>query len=201
MPKTSVELKIDDLRDEYFEQMLELSHEYNLSVGSEKDLYKILQNTVYYKKVALYQDNFAGFLIARLITTENPANEIPDSIKCEKNSGDSNSEKKFHPKQKTIRAENLRTEAEIHDIAVVKKLQNRKIGGELLAELIREVSKENCGEIWLEVRKSNFQARIFYQNKKFEIIRVRKNYYSAPPEDAFVMRLSLQKYPAGKASE
>ncbi len=201
MSKTSVELKIDDLRDEYFEQVLELSHEFNLSVGSEKNLYKILQNTVYYKKVALYQNNFAGFLIARLITTKNPATEIPVSINCEKNSGDSNSEKKFHPEQKTIRAESLRTEAEIHDIAVEKKLQNRKIGGELLAELIREVSKENCGEIWLEVRKSNFQARIFYQNKKFEIVRVRKNYYSAPPEDAFVMRLSLQKYPAGKASE
>jgi ribosomal-protein-alanine N-acetyltransferase len=43
----------------------------------------------------------------------------------------------------------------------------------------------------LEVRQSNASALTLYKKLGFEVMGTRKNYYTKPDEDAFVMALEL----------
>jgi ribosomal-protein-alanine N-acetyltransferase len=81
--------------------------------------------------------------------------------------------------------------AEIYNIAVKSKHRNRGIGTELLLELLRTATKKNVGIIRLEVRKSNRKAFEFYKKLGFKITGERKNFYTNPSEDAFLMELIL----------
>ena len=92
------------------------------------------------------------------------------------------------------------TDGEIYNIAVKRKYQKKGIGKKLLSTAIQIArSKENIKQIWLEVRKSNRNASSFYQNQGFVITGLRKNFYSNPLEDAFLMKLDMENYSPQKS--
>src|SRR5206468_12684671 len=81
--------------------------------------------------------------------------------------------------------------AEIYNIAVEASHARTGIGKQLMAMVIEESRKRTVTKIVLEVRKSNVSAIRFYDSFRFHISGERKNYYSSPIEDAFVMELAL----------
>ena len=52
-----------------------------------------------------------------------------------------------------------------------------------------------CNDIFLEVRVSNRDALHLYRKLGYEVLSVRKNYYSDPVEDAYVMDCKKETYP------
>lgn len=82
--------------------------------------------------------------------------------------------------------------AETDLIAVDIKYRRMKIGERLLDEFMKKAMEGKISEkVSLEVRKSNETAIKFYQNEGFNIIGERKNFYSFPKENAYVMEKSL----------
>jgi ribosomal-protein-alanine N-acetyltransferase len=86
-----------------------------------------------------------------------------------------------------------RTDAEweLENIVVAEATRRRGVGTRLLAELASRARAENGSAIFLEVRKSNQNARALYRKMGFEEAGMRKGYYANPPEDAILCRLSL----------
>ena len=79
------------------------------------------------------------------------------------------------------------------DYALVDTNFRRKnIATNLLNELFNYCKKNNIPKILLEVRKSNNQAISFYSKNNFKQINIRKNYYSAPLEDAIILEKEVQ---------
>lgn len=74
-------------------------------------------------------------------------------------------------------------ELEISSIAVLPEYRNKGIATLLMEEMI----KINFSKAFLEVRKSNISAINLYKKFGFELINVRKNYYSNPIEDALIL--------------
>jgi ribosomal-protein-alanine N-acetyltransferase len=56
---------------------------------------------------------------------------------------------------------------------------------------IHESGRRKARKVILEVRKSNNPAINFYLKFEFRIAGERKNYYSNPIEDAYVMELEI----------
>lgn len=83
--------------------------------------------------------------------------------------------------------------AEIYNIAVSKKWRKNGIGNLLIDNFIKICQHNNIAEIFLEVRRSNMAARKFYLKNSFKEIAERKNYYTAPIEDALVLKLNLTR--------
>jgi ribosomal-protein-alanine N-acetyltransferase len=81
--------------------------------------------------------------------------------------------------------------SEIYNIAVDSSHARQGIGRRLLASAIEESENRNASRIVLEVRKSNSGAIKFYDEFRFTVIGERKNYYSNPIEDAFVMEYRI----------
>ncbi len=79
-------------------------------------------------------------------------------------------------------------DAELIRIAVAKEYRRQGIGSKLLRDLIDETRRRDIHTIFLEVRSSNAPAIGLYEGAGFERVGVRKNYYSAPQEDALIMR-------------
>ena len=73
---------------------------------------------------------------------------------------------------------------EILAIATVEKYRNKGIAQELL-------DKIKTKDIFLEVRESNQTAINFYKKNNFKEIRIRKDYYSEPTENAIIMKLEV----------
>ena len=59
---------------------------------------------------------------------------------------------------------------------------------------IDTVLRTGCMDIFLEVRVSNIPALGLYRKLGFEVLSVRKSYYSEPVEDAYVMGCQKEKY-------
>ncbi|GAA0351987.1 ribosomal protein S18-alanine N-acetyltransferase [Bacillus horti] len=82
-------------------------------------------------------------------------------------------------------------EAHITNVAVHPDYQGKKIGKQLMQEII-EISKHlSAVRMTLEVRVSNHAAQRLYQSFGFEIQGVRKQYYSDNKEDAYIMWVNL----------
>jgi [ribosomal protein S18]-alanine N-acetyltransferase len=77
--------------------------------------------------------------------------------------------------------------SEIYNIAVEAAHARRGIGRQLMAAAIEASRQRRVSRVMLEVRKSNTPAINFYLGFNFRISGERKNYYSNPPEDAYVM--------------
>ena len=84
-------------------------------------------------------------------------------------------------------------EADLLNLGVSVRRRNCGVGEQLLAGLLRELHLTEVGAVWLEVRVSNENAVRFYSARGFQIIQTRKNFYSNPLENAFVMKLELEK--------
>ena len=81
-------------------------------------------------------------------------------------------------------------EIEIYNIAVRKAYRGKSIGTALLDNLTQIGEAENVCKINLEVRTSNVSALKFYRKNLFEVVGIRRNFYSNPTEDAILMTRS-----------
>lgn len=81
--------------------------------------------------------------------------------------------------------------ADILDIAVMPEHTRKGIGKNLLFYAFEHCVKKGVAELILEVRASNTAAIALYESTGFERIHIRKNYYSAPLEDALIYRRKL----------
>ena len=82
-------------------------------------------------------------------------------------------------------------EAEIHRIAVDDKFRKKGFGELILKKCIDELINDNIACLHLEVRKNNYIANCLYKNLGFELVGVRKGYYSDNNEDALLYTLNL----------
>ena len=83
-------------------------------------------------------------------------------------------------------------EGELGDLAVHPDCRGRGIGRALLRHNVSEAIRREIRFLYLEVREGNLAARRLYEAAGFEVVGVRRKYYAEPPEDAVVMRLTLQ---------
>jgi [ribosomal protein S18]-alanine N-acetyltransferase len=81
--------------------------------------------------------------------------------------------------------------SEIYNIAVDAGHARTGVGRLLMSTAIEESRKKRANRVILEVRKSNAGAIRFYEAFTFTVAGERKNYYSNPIEDAFVMELNI----------
>ena len=80
-------------------------------------------------------------------------------------------------------------EAHVTNIAVAPWARRRRVGTRLMAHLIRESRRRNCGSMTLEVRMGNQAAQDMYRKFGFESAGVRPNYYPESGEDGLIMWL------------
>ena len=78
-------------------------------------------------------------------------------------------------------------EGYIANIAVLPEYRKKGIASSLLRQAIETANEKSLTFLSLEVRKSNESAISLYRKFDFEIVGERKNFYSAPTEDAYIM--------------
>ena len=83
------------------------------------------------------------------------------------------------------------TNTEVYNIAVDARCARSGIGWQLMNTVKSESLLRYATRVLLEVRKSNSPAIRFYEKFGFTILGERKDYYSNPIEDAYVMELKL----------
>jgi ribosomal-protein-alanine N-acetyltransferase len=86
-------------------------------------------------------------------------------------------------------------EVQVNNIAVHPDFRRLGIGEQVLCQVIEMVKWRGANFIGLEVRPSNLAALAMYKKIGFRMLGVRKNYYTNPPEDAFVLGLHLGDVP------
>lgn len=145
------------------ENVKNLEKDSGLSVWSEKEYVSELSRSDSLFFVAEEKNEFCGFIVARLIMFQ---------IITNPNFQDEN-------------------EIEIYNLAVKRGFRRKGIGSMLLDKIIRTGEENNVGRIRLEVRKSNKNAIIFYENNFFLQDGERKNFYSDPTENAVLMTLTI----------
>ena len=74
-------------------------------------------------------------------------------------------------------------------ITIRPSARRQGFGAKLTSALIEECFKRGMHEIFLEVRISNLSALSLYRQLGFTVKGMRKNYYSEPKEDAYIMSL------------
>jgi len=84
----------------------------------------------------------------------------------------------------------LLDEAHICTIAVHPERRRQGLGEFLLLALLDQGTKRGAHRATLEVRVSNLAAQGLYHKYGFEIVSVRKRYYSDNGEDAYIMTTS-----------
>lgn len=82
-------------------------------------------------------------------------------------------------------------EAELLNIAVREDFRKNGVGSSLLKKMLSEALEHGAVRMLLEVRKSNMTAIDLYNRNGFCKLGERKNYYSNPVEDAFIMERIL----------
>lgn len=82
-------------------------------------------------------------------------------------------------------------EGDITNIAVLEKFRHMGIGSLLMEAVIAKSRALGLSIITLEVRNSNISAQGLYKKYGFEVIGVRKRYYSDNNEDALIMTREL----------
>ncbi len=84
-------------------------------------------------------------------------------------------------------------EAYITNVAVFSAFRRKGIAQQLLLSAQDGAIARNCDFITLEVRKSNEAAIALYKKNGFDIVGERKNFYTAPSEDALIMTKNFRK--------
>ena len=80
-------------------------------------------------------------------------------------------------------------EGEIIAVAVKPSWRRDGNGKALVSKLIKSFWQLGAKKVFLEVRISNLSAINLYRRFGFTVVSVRKDYYAAPVEDAYVMLL------------
>lgn len=81
-------------------------------------------------------------------------------------------------------------EGNLDNIAVAPHCRRRGVADALLSALTG-FGREHLAALMLEVRSSNAPAIALYEKHGFAAVGRRKNYYSAPKEDAVLMTLTF----------
>lgn len=87
----------------------------------------------------------------------------------------------------------IREDVQVNNIAVHPDFRGRGIGETLMRHVIDKVRARGATFMTLEVRTSNAGAVTLYKKLGFEILGTRKNYYTHPDEDAYLMGLELDQ--------
>ena len=82
-------------------------------------------------------------------------------------------------------------EGSIENVAVLPAFRRQGIAARLLEETERRAREGGMAVLYLEVRASNEAALRLYESHGFESVGRRKNYYTAPREDAILMTKTL----------
>ena len=91
-----------------------------------------------------------------------------------------------------------RGDADLLTIATAPRARRRGLAAAMLRELIGLARAAGCRAVLLEVRVSNDAARALYARHGFTTAGRRRRYYTAPVEDALVMRLPLDGGSSGE---
>ena len=83
-------------------------------------------------------------------------------------------------------------EAYITNVAVLPSYRRLGIGETLIDAATHAAKERNCEFISLEVRISNIPAIELYKKEGYNIVGQRKNFYSNPTEDAYIMTRVLK---------
>lgn len=83
-------------------------------------------------------------------------------------------------------------EADMMNIAVDPKYRRKGIARKLINELVSRLNEKQAYCLTLEVRASNTAAINLYRQMNFMQVGLRPNYYSAPKEDALILRKEWQ---------
>ncbi len=84
-------------------------------------------------------------------------------------------------------------EGYITNVAVSPDCRRQGIGRALIAELTERAKRAGLAFVTLEARASNAPAITLYEGAGFRRVGVRKNFYTAPAEDAVLMTLFLKE--------
>lgn len=79
----------------------------------------------------------------------------------------------------------------INNVAVRVEYRGRGIGSTLLTRILAEGKRQGATAAFLEVRAGNALAQALYEKCGFRRVGQRRNYYSAPVEDALIMSAQL----------
>ncbi|MCR4396739.1 MAG: ribosomal protein S18-alanine N-acetyltransferase [Candidatus Saccharicenans sp.] len=82
-------------------------------------------------------------------------------------------------------------EAQINNVAIHPDFQGQGLGELTMRYVLDRLRENGVRFVSLEVRVSNHRALSLYWKLGFSILGVRKEYYSRPVEDAYVMGLIL----------
>jgi ribosomal-protein-alanine N-acetyltransferase len=86
----------------------------------------------------------------------------------------------------------MRDEGEIVNLAVSPGRRKTGVASALLSTVLDFAAFQGVTYIWLEVRESNTAARKLYQKFGFEQVGLREKYYTAPVENAVLMKKELE---------
>jgi [ribosomal protein S18]-alanine N-acetyltransferase len=82
-------------------------------------------------------------------------------------------------------------DVQVNNVAVHPDCRGLGLGEAMMRHAIGKVRDAAGAFMTLEVRQSNTPALTLYRKLGFEVMGVRKNYYTKPDEDAYVMALDL----------
>ncbi|HEK84738.1 MAG: ribosomal protein S18-alanine N-acetyltransferase [Candidatus Saccharicenans sp.] len=85
----------------------------------------------------------------------------------------------------------VRDEAQINNVAIHPDFQGQGWGELALRYVLGKLRESGVHFVSLEVRVSNQPAIKLYRKLGFQILGVRKDYYTNPQEDAYLMGLML----------
>jgi ribosomal-protein-alanine N-acetyltransferase len=85
----------------------------------------------------------------------------------------------------------IRDDVQINNVAVHPDCRGLGLGEAMVRHVIARSLEAEATFITLEVRQSNTPALTLYRKLGFEVMGTRKNYYTKPDEDAYVMALVL----------
>ncbi|MBN2802221.1 MAG: ribosomal protein S18-alanine N-acetyltransferase [Deltaproteobacteria bacterium] len=86
----------------------------------------------------------------------------------------------------------INNEFHLQKIGVLKKFRNRGVAHSMITFIIEQAKRRSLSRILLEVRGTNSGALNLYKKNGFEIMDVRKGYYTDSGDDALVMELKIE---------
>ena len=86
----------------------------------------------------------------------------------------------------------LESAAELEGLAVDPAYRRRGMGKALVEACVAWAAKAGASAIRLEVRASNSAAIALYRQQGFSVTDTRRDYYSAPQEDALLLETALE---------
>lgn len=91
-----------------------------------------------------------------------------------------------------VGSQSVMGEADMMNLAVLADYRRRGIGEKLVGVLVDSLKKDDVHCLTLEVRASNAPAITLYNKLGFAQVGCRPNYYTAPKEDALILRKEWQ---------